>query len=589
MKKFFLFLLVFIGIIDAMAQPLSGKCGKNINWILRNDGTLIVSGYGETYDFGKKPQNATFTKSGIAETIKTVDFTHFSGKINDNLFYGCQNLNTIVLSEKQQCTFSLNAFAGCMITKLELVPEKINKQNRCRYVLNITPELLQKYSIPISTIKHIIINQNSEVWFKKLEPFAPIETYSSLKRGTSKYGEAVIGQWQNGGWNGVVQRTSSSGDDYYRYVRRQIAVEVNGSAHSDVTGLLHKKIEHHTDVGPTNTDFWDIEERLGDTEIQKDYYHTTKNGTEWLYCQTLRYQQSRRWHGIKYKCNFYNGDCFIADNPNEDSLFIERRNEKSFKNTEPLPFKGLFFYNDGSYFYGDFDGNAIDFVNVRSYGLLYPFTLQKGLETIGVVQNSSDILNTRTGKGIFYDRVKNKFIYGLWENGQYKGSPEDITIEDIIDCPFIIPLDFITKTYVNEQLTKWEEKDEFETTQEWQYRTSESKRQLKQSELKEYILSEYLKKFSKNSHLDLQLGTYDADNKYFPVTDQMFGKMNVVLDNFTPQKFKTSWNNIEYIPTFFINNKTNKVDILEIEFLLFDEQINDYRKVAHYNNPFSSN
>ena len=133
MKKILLFLLVFIGIITAMAQPLNGKCGKNVNWILRNVGTLIVSGFGATYDFSKKPQNATFTKYGIAETIKTVDFTHFSGKINDNLFYSCKNLNTIVLSEKQQCTFSLNAFAGCMITKLELVPEKINKQNRCRY------------------------------------------------------------------------------------------------------------------------------------------------------------------------------------------------------------------------------------------------------------------------------------------------------------------------------------------------------------------------------------------------------------------------------------------------------------------------
>ena len=581
-RTLFMFFL-FAEIVNVSAQPLTGKCGKNTTWLLHHDGTLIISGTGETFDFGKKPQNATFVKVGIAEKIRTLDLSHFIGEVKDNLFWGCVNLNTIILSEKQQCGFSSNAFNGCLkITTLELMPEAlVDKNKRCRIAFDTSLMKIPDSNIPVNTIRTVVLNQKPELWFKTIKPFAPIETYDHLRSSGG-----IIGQWQNGGWNGVVQRTSSYGEGYYHYEHREIAIEVNGKRYEvndkSYRSYPIKKIEYHTDEGPTNTDFWDIEERLGKEEVQHDYYNIIDNSSERLYCKILEYK-NEKWNGLafKYMCIFPNNDYFIADNPVYDPDYTAHANFSY----EKVPFKGFFQSSNGGFYYGDF--TSIMFVDVRDYGLLYPFFTYDDATHSIPVKDGSDFLNRRTGKGVFYDKNKNELIYGLWGKGQYKGSPEKITIEDIIDCPEPLPLDFVTTCYVEKEVAEWLKKDEFETTQEWKVRTSESNRQKRQECFAKEIQIIYLKKISGKIHLNLQLSAYDADNKCFPVVDNTFGTMNVVLDNITPQEFKSSWDKMVTVPTIFINK--NKIDILEIDFLLYDEQIKDYSKVAHYRNPEKKN
>ena len=578
MRRTLLIFFLFAEIVNVSAQPLTGKCGKNATWLLHNDGTLIISGTGETFDFGKKSQNATFVKIGIAEKINTLDLSHFIGEVKDNLFWGCVNLNTIILSEKQQCGFSSNAFNGCLkITTLELMPEAlVDKNNRCRISFDTSLMKIPNSNIPVNTIRTVVLNQKPELWFKTIKPFAPIETSDHLRSSGG-----IIGQWQNGGWNGVVQRTTSGGEGRYHYIEREIAIEINGRSR-EASDIPIEKIEHHTDEGVATSEFWYVAERLGDDEIQYDYYHTNDNR---LYHKKLRYK-SKRWNGLAFKhmCILPNNDFFIADNPYYDPDFYKRSADVDKTKT---PFKGLFQSSEGGFFYGDFTSLFFD----ESDGYeerypIYPVEFDGGVSS-RPIKDGSDILNRRTGKGVFYDKNKNELIYGLWGKGQYKGSPEKITIEDIIDCPEPLPLDFVTTCYVEKEVAEWLKKDEFETTQEWKVRTSESNRQKRQECFAKEIQIKYLKKISGKIHLNLQLSAYDADNKCFPVVDNTFGTMNVVLDNITPQEFKSSWDKMVTVPTIFINK--NKIDILEIDFLLYDEQIKDYSKVAHYRNPEKKN
>lgn len=589
MKKNVLLALIIANFINVFANSINGKCGKNASWTLDNDGTLIVSGSGETYDFSKKPQNAPFIKNGTSEIIKAVNFTQFTGKVNDNLFYGCHNITTIILSEKQQCSFSFYAFSGCdQITNLEIFPNSIQEKNRYRYIIKVSPEILKEYFVPVNTIQYIILNQNSDAWYETIIPFEPIETYGSLRQQRGKNGEYIIGQWQNGGWNGVVQRTTINELGNYKCVNRTIAIEENGLCR-DKHGYPIDRIEERTEVNIDSADLWFIEKRVGEYEIQKDYYITYRKGTEKIYCQTLYYTSEKKWryphndkwfnYSIKYRYNFPDGDCFIADNPEFDSLVIERSRNLSLKEKVNVPFRGWLSWKNDGFFYGDF--TRIRFEEPKNQ--LYPFSYFYEDLRIFPVSKLSKLLTLRNGIGIFYNPETGEEKHGVWKNGEYIGSPESVTFQDFFNCPFALPINLVISSYIKESLIKWMQKGEFETTQEWRNRTSDSSRQQKIIELEQKIQVEYLKKISKKIHLDLHLELYDADNQCFPVSEKTFGTMNVFLDKITPQLFKASWDRIVVIPTYFINN--NKVDIFKIDFLLFDEQVNGYRKVAYYLNP----
>ena len=88
MKRAILILFVVMWVGGALAQPTSGKCGKNVTWTLQDDGTLVIEGTGDTYDYSKKPQNSPFVKNGVADRIKVVDLTRFNvdGHLGNSFF-----------------------------------------------------------------------------------------------------------------------------------------------------------------------------------------------------------------------------------------------------------------------------------------------------------------------------------------------------------------------------------------------------------------------------------------------------------------------------------------------------------------------
>lgn len=535
MKRAILLLSVVMLTGCVLAQPTSGKCGKNVTWMLQDDGTLVLSGAGDTYDYSKKPQNSPFVKNGIADRIKVVDLTHFhtDGHLGDNLFYGCRFLGKLLLRPSQDKMLSKEVFSECTnLTTIEYANNTLySSKNQNNYykimqnAIHVEIPTVTKRIVPATTKKE-------EELFKPLEPFPPIESYDNLKLKSFSSGNHY-GQWVNGNWNGVVKTTWNNGTWRIAYFKEGELI--------NSTKIKCKKEYHYNDgtwyVSSTDNRY-----------SQEDVYNSDTSSLPYQF-KMFRHQDSI----LQIKRVFYNRDYFIG----------------SFKNKHLF---GNFMYcwANGSIFKGDYQRSVrhndfdiqVDFSN-RWYNI-----------------DSYWFMKWQTGKGIFYNPNTKEFQCGLWDNGEYTGSPEIITLQDFFDFPKIIPLDIIAKYYVEKEINEWQKKDEFETTAEWQIRVTEATRQQKANELYVQLQNDYIENYAKKINLELQLGRYDADNRTYLVTDTVFGKMIVTVENITPQAFKAFWTNIVPVPTYFINGNT--IDILEMDFMLYDSLYRQYERVAHY-------
>ena len=216
-------IILFLGVC-ALAQPTSGKCGKNVTWTLQDDGTLVIEGTGDTYDYSKKTQNSPFVKNGVADRIKVVDLTRFhaDGHLSDNLFYGCRFLEKIILRKSQDKMLSKEVFSEC--TNLTTIEYANNTLYSSKSQNNYYKIVQNAMNVNIPTVTKCITSDTSkkeEDVFKPLEPFPPIESYDNLKQSEFEHG-TYYGQWVNGNWNGVVKTTWNDGSWLIQDVREGI-------------------------------------------------------------------------------------------------------------------------------------------------------------------------------------------------------------------------------------------------------------------------------------------------------------------------------------------------------------------------------
>jgi tetratricopeptide (TPR) repeat protein len=113
------------------------------------------------------------------------------------------------------------------------------------------------------------------------------------------------------------------------------------------------------------------------------------------------------------------------------------------------------------------------------------------------------------------------------------------------------------KSYVESRLNTWQEKDPYETLQEYQTRVTEATRQAKIKELLTEAEREYIQLYTKNIKFnDLVLKPYDAENKVFLV-ESKYGELIVPVprENNEARSFESSWNGMQFkSPEFYINN-----------------------------------
>ncbi len=113
------------------------------------------------------------------------------------------------------------------------------------------------------------------------------------------------------------------------------------------------------------------------------------------------------------------------------------------------------------------------------------------------------------------------------------------------------------KEYVETRLRKWQEKDPYETIDEYTTRVNESTRNIKVEELKKEAEAKYIADCTKKiSFYDMKLKPYDAENSVFLV-ESPYGELVVPVprERNEARIFEGSWNGMEFKnPEFYINN-----------------------------------
>ena len=98
---------IFIIIFDNSQEETSGKCGDDLTWTLSGDGSLVISGTGEMYDFDDSMWDAN------KEYIKSVIIKDGAVNIGKNAFEQCTELESVTLPDTVT-DIGGGAFSGCV-------------------------------------------------------------------------------------------------------------------------------------------------------------------------------------------------------------------------------------------------------------------------------------------------------------------------------------------------------------------------------------------------------------------------------------------------------------------------------------------
>lgn len=122
-----------------------------------------------------------------------------------------------------------------------------------------------------------------------------------------------------------------------------------------------------------------------------------------------------------------------------------------------------------------------------------------------------------------------------------------------------IPLySVFAKQYVEERLKQWQQKDAYETAEEYKARVNEDARDAKLKELLKQAEAQYISTYTANIRFakELTLRPYDAENRVFLVESD-YGELIVPVprENNEARSFEQSWNGMQFVkPQFYINN-----------------------------------
>ena len=114
------------------------------------------------------------------------------------------------------------------------------------------------------------------------------------------------------------------------------------------------------------------------------------------------------------------------------------------------------------------------------------------------------------------------------------------------------------KTYVEDKLRKWQQKDPYETADEYRKRVTEETRNAKVKELLAQAEQDYIKTYTKDIRLgrDMTLRPYDAENRVFLI-ESKYGELIVPVprENNEARAFEKGWSGMEFSnPQFYVND-----------------------------------
>lgn len=132
------------------------------------------------------------------------------------------------------------------------------------------------------------------------------------------------------------------------------------------------------------------------------------------------------------------------------------------------------------------------------------------------------------------------------------------------------PFSEFAKHYVEPNINKWQQKNDFETLAEYQARVSEDSRNARIKELMQVAQDNYINAFKRNINIkELTLKPYDAENEVFLVESE-YGEMIVPVprDKDQARMFQDGWSGMQIkSPKFYINTQNDRLEIASLTFV----------------------
>ena len=99
----------------------SGKCGENVTWSLNNDGTLTISGSGETNSYSSKSLSPFYGNSAVKKAVIEDGIV----SIGNSMFDGCSGLESITIPDSVT-KIGDTAFKNCRSLKSISIPKYVS-------------------------------------------------------------------------------------------------------------------------------------------------------------------------------------------------------------------------------------------------------------------------------------------------------------------------------------------------------------------------------------------------------------------------------------------------------------------------------
>ncbi len=120
------------------------------------------------------------------------------------------------------------------------------------------------------------------------------------------------------------------------------------------------------------------------------------------------------------------------------------------------------------------------------------------------------------------------------------------------------------KQYVEGEIAVWQQKSEFEKTEDYKARVNEQSRRAKADELAGNALSKLKQLYAKSINWEqCSLQKYDADNETYLLSHPILGEIAVPVNIVSAPDFKQNFNKLAYSGTDFVlaNNKFNLIKL----------------------------
>ena len=121
------------------------------------------------------------------------------------------------------------------------------------------------------------------------------------------------------------------------------------------------------------------------------------------------------------------------------------------------------------------------------------------------------------------------------------------------------------KAYVEDKISSWQVKGEFEKTSDYLARVNEQTRNKKIQDFADEAVSALKKEYAKNINLtNMQLGAYDADHESYLITSADLGSFALPVPFASAPGLKKSWSVIKFLnPDFYVSG--NKFVLAKLE------------------------